>query len=344
MANEYLTYGAQGTLTGASSGAAIGSIVPGVGTAIGAGVGAVAGLGVGLVSGHQAKKALEDEEARQAALEEELAQVDHMQQIGAAVGSAAALQSRNARTTTEQEGLRLGLTGPQLAEYTQNQMANIEGSRMRALADVLPKALQLDIEERNRLVGQELAQQQLVDSSLAAAGDPLAAFGQAAAAATTAAMIYEGTGTAGADPTTSLIDTETPAFGASFAEGVSGSSAYVGSSSPYTLYGDQTALAQSLTSTPTPASSVQMQAGTEQILPSSARSGDAITYKRTMGADNSWSYEFQNKDSTAWNTLNKGGIDVVTPNFETEFPSQVGAAMGEPAAFGNVPGYNPWEL
>ena len=177
--------------------------------------------------------------------------------------------------------------------------------------------------------------QQLVDSSLAAAGDPLTAFGQAAGAVTTAAMIYEGMGTAGADPTTSLIDTETPAFGASFAEGVSGSSANVGSSSPYTLYGDQTALAQSLTSTPTPASSVQMQAGTEQVLPSSARSGDAYTYKRTMGADNSWSYEFQAPGSTSWSSMT-GGVESLVPSFETEFPSQVGAAMGEPAAFGNV--------
>jgi len=50
---------------GASVGATIGSIIPGVGTAIGAGAGALIGAGVGLVQGEAAKKKREEFEAAQ---------------------------------------------------------------------------------------------------------------------------------------------------------------------------------------------------------------------------------------------------------------------------------------
>lgn len=171
-----------GVGTGATSGAAIGNVVPGLGTVPGMLIGGVAGLGAGIAQNRSDQQALEAAMIRDEELEARIADVDNFAPFLEAINARTVGREQEAGIRSRQAAARGGLSQAAQEGIASQaiQQAGIE--RGTALAQAVPLAAQADIAEKNRILQEEFGRQQLLDEAMASQ-DVLSSFGQAAGSA-----------------------------------------------------------------------------------------------------------------------------------------------------------------
>ena len=184
-----LTTGASGAMAGGT-----------VGGPWGAAVGGLAGIGAGLYSTRQTANLLEEETARQEELEAALAAVDTQAEFATAAGVKSRADRDYARSAIDVEQRSMGITGAQAADLRQKRETGIDTSAMTGLAEALGTSAYMDLSEKQRLVDQEVTQQELVNATLANQGD---AFVELAGLATAYGMSTKDTGAVSSRDSTS---------------------------------------------------------------------------------------------------------------------------------------------
>tara|TARA_R110002020_G_scaffold154335_2_gene333942 strand:+ start:6703 stop:7686 length:984 start_codon:yes stop_codon:yes gene_type:complete len=178
----------QAALSGAITGGVTGTSIAGP---VGGFVGTAIGGGIGYMSAKSQDEALKEEMARQEELQAELDAVDSMADIATAVGAVGAKQRTMSKVASETEAGRLGLTGPQKAEFTQGAASDIASQEMAALGAALPGAIQADIGMRESILQEEVVSQELIDATMDATGGEIEALGELGGTAAEIASLIE---------------------------------------------------------------------------------------------------------------------------------------------------------